>query len=988
MMTWQTRAGITFLAAVICAAAADEKPIFRIGWLEGSAMEFGLTRERWRQYKRIYPKPIVFRVGKSRARDWPYIHPGPQDGWAGKRVHTFTIHFRLKGGVSKPCFLHLALADAHRDSPPLVTVGANGREVSSQRAPKGVGVINNDLRTWGKPATLTFQIPSESLQQGENTTTVRLDDGSWIVYDFIELNTTPKPPQVETVRDDLLQALDVDEIVFAVRKLHSDGHWYANFSYYANNPKRLAYRDGTRLQKLNLRTGKLATVLEDPKGGVRDPQVHYDGKKILFSYRKGGSPYYHLYEINVDGTGLRQLTDGPNDDLEPTYLPDGDILFCSSRCNRWVNCWYTHVAVLYRCDGGGGNIRMVSSNNEHDNTPWMLPDGRVLYTRWEYVDRSQVRYHHLWVINPDGTSQMTYYGNMHAGTVMIDAKPVPGTQKVLASFSPGHGRKEHDGYLTVVDPNAGPDERSFAKRIHVSPFFRDPYPLSADRFLAVRRSSILMTDSNGAVQTVYELPENDVRAGFQCHEPRPIRSRPREPRVPSRPKRRSKTGCLALVDVTHGRKMAEVKRGEIKRLLVLETLPKPVNFSGGMEPLSMGGTFTLPRMLGTVPVEPDGSAYLEVPALRSLYFVALDENDLSVKRMQSFVTVQPGETTACAGCHENRQETPKNLSQALALRRPPSRITPIADVPDVFDFPRDIQPILDKHCLKCHDYDKRCGGVILSGDRGPMYSHSYYTLNARRQTSDGRNRDGNRAPRTIGSSASPLMKKIGGEHHDVKVSEHEHKMIRLWIETGATYPGTYAALGTGMLWSIDQRRDRRRKLSLAVKACEEAIKRRCGSCHVKQMSLPLSPFDSMGLQPRQVASPRERRAPFHREIVFNLTRPEKSVALLAPLARTAGGYGMLRKQKLAKGEAKPERAELFNDADDPDYQKILAVIREAKQQLDRMKRFDMPGFVPNQHYVREMKRYGVLAKDSPASAPIDVYAVDQAYWRSFWWSAN
>ena len=977
--------GIALLAAAICAATEDEKPIFRIGWLEGSAMEFGLTRERWRQYQRVYPKPIEFKVGKSRARDWPYIHPGPLDGWAGKRVHTFTIHFRLRAPASKPCSLHLALADTHRENPPLVTVGVNGLDLPSQRAPKGVGVINNDLRTWGKPVTLTFQIPSESLQQGENTVTVRLDDGSWMVYDFIELNTMPKPRQVEVVRDDLLEDADVDEIVFAVRKLYGDGHWYANFGYYSNNVKRIAYRDGTRLQKLNLRTGKLAAILDDPKGGVRDPQVHYEGKKILFSYRKGGTPHYHLHEINVDGTGLRQLTDGPYDDLEPTYLPDGDIMFCSSRCNRWVNCWYTHVAVLYRCDADGGNLRMVSSNNEHDNTPWVLPDGRVLYTRWEYVDRSQTRYHHLWVVNPDGTSQMTYYGNMHGGTVMIDAKPIPGTQKVLASFSPGHGRKEHDGYLTIVDPNAGPDERAFARRIHVSPFFRDPYPLSPDRFLPVRRDSILMVDSRGAVQTVYRLPESDVRAGLQCHEPRPIRSRPREPHIPSRPKLRRKTGRLALVDVTHGRKMAGVKRGEIKKLLVLETLPKPVNFSGGMEPLSIGGTFTLPRMLGTVPVEPDGSAYLEVPALRSLYFVALDENDRSVKRMQSFVTVQPGETAACAGCHEHRQETPKNLSQALALRRPPSRIKPIADVPDVFDFPRDIQPILDRHCLKCHDHDKRCGSVILTGDRGPMYSHSYYLLNARRQMADGRNGAGNRAPRTIGSSASPLMKKIEGEHHGVKASAHEHKMIRLWIETGATYPGTYAALGTGMLWGVDQRTDKRRKLSPAVQACAEVIRRRCQNCHEKHMGLPLSPFDSMGLQPRQVASPRDRRAVFHREIVFNLTRPEKSVMLLAPLARTAGGYGMARKQKPREGEAKPERVELFKDVNDPDYRTILAAIREAKQQFDTMKRFDMPGFVPNQHYVREMTRYGMLAKDAGAGTPIDVYAADQAYWRSFWW---
>ena len=103
------------------------------------------------------------------------------------------------------------------------------------------------------------------------------------------------------------------------------------------------------------------------------------------------------------GTGLRQLTDGPWDDIEPSYLPDGSIVFASSRCQRWVNCWLTQVAILCRSDVDGRNLQPLSSNNEHDNTPWPLPDGRILYTRWEYVDRSQVDYHLLWVVNPDGT---------------------------------------------------------------------------------------------------------------------------------------------------------------------------------------------------------------------------------------------------------------------------------------------------------------------------------------------------------------------------------------------------------------------------------------------------------------------------------------------------------------------------------------------------------------------------------------------------------
>jgi hypothetical protein len=207
-----------------------------------------------------------------------------------------------------------------------------------------------------------------------------------------------------------IQQSGIDEIVFAVRQPGKDGHWYANFGYWSFEPDSPLYGEGGRLCRLNLRIGKLSVLLDDPRGGVRDPQVHYEGRKILFSYRPGGQPYYHLYEIDLDGTGLRQLTDGPYDDFEPTYLPDGDIVFCSSRCKRWVPCWSTLVANLHRCNPDGGNIRMISSNIEQENTPCVLNDGRLLYTRWEYVDRSQVAFHHLWTMNPDGTREPQWLG--------------------------------------------------------------------------------------------------------------------------------------------------------------------------------------------------------------------------------------------------------------------------------------------------------------------------------------------------------------------------------------------------------------------------------------------------------------------------------------------------------------------------------------------------------------------------------------------------
>ena len=781
-----------------------------------------------------------------------------------------------------------------------------------------------------------------------------------------------EPPQGELLANALRGPLaDVQDVVFAVRAPGHDGHWYANFGYWDSDPTEMMYgTGGGRLCRLALRTGRVTDLLNDPSGGVRDPQVDYGGKKILFSYRKGGSKFYHLYEINADGSGLRQLTGGPYDDIEPTYLPDGDILFCSSRCKRWVPCYNTQVAILYRCDADGKKIRQISGNVEHDNTPAVLPDGRILYMRWEYVDRSELCFHHLWTMNPDGTGQMIYYGNTHPTTAMLDARPIPGTKKVVSIFSPGHGRKEHAGRVTIVDQAAGPDQRTHAKHLHKGVDFRDPYPLAEDLLLVARGGELLLMDGRGRTETVYALPK--AKVDYWLHEPRPLRGRVREPVAAPQADRSQATGRLVLGDVLHGRSMEGVRPGEIKKLLVLEVLPKPVGFGGVPHAMTWWGTLNFERILGTVPVEPDGSAYLEVPAMRPVFFVALDQNDLSVKRMQSFVSVMPGETLGCAGCHENRTGAPRSPSGAnlMAVKREPSVIEPIAGVPELLDFPRDVQPILDRHCLKCHNHRRRDAGVNLSGDHGPIYSHGYWTLFVRGQVIDGQNGLGGRPPRTIGSSASELMKMIDGSHHDAKLSPREVRTVRLWIETGATYAGTYAALSTGSLYGG------RIFLDFELGADFARILRaRCNACHQDELQLQAKPTWDV----HHIRKVRPRDVRFSEHLIYNFSRPERSLALIAPLRRQAGGDGVC---KSLDESGKP--AVVFRDTGDPDYRKLLALIRTGKRRLDGKRRFDSPGFRPNEHYIREMKRYGVLSAEVGPNDAIDPYATDRAYWRSLW----
>jgi hypothetical protein len=805
-----------------------------------------------------------------------------------------------------------------------------------------------------------------------------------------------------------LAKASAEEIVFAVRQPMGP-HWYENFGHSVVGEHIKAYGSGGRLGKWNTATGELTVLLDDPEGAVRDPQIHYDGDRILFSYRPGGTHYYHLYEINADGTGLRQLTDGPFDDIEPSYLPDGGIVFCSSRCNRFVPCWYTQVAILYRCDGDGGSIRPLSSNIENDNTPWILGDGRILYTRWEYVDRSREDFHHLWAMNPDGTRQMVFYGNALPGDVYLDAKPVPGTNQVVLVNSPRHGRREHEGRIALLRTDLGPNAPDAQRIIHPGVNFRDPYPWSEDSFLVAQEDTLLRMSVDGETQELFRLPRDWAAGGAWLHEPRPLRPRPREPVIPPAADLGDSTGRLLVADIYHGRHMEGVRRGAVTSLLILENLPKPVNYGGSMDPITYGGSYTLNRVLGTVPVEADGSVYAEVPPLRSLQLVALDQDDRSVKRMLSFLTVMPGEVSSCTGCHEPRTSPPPHASPSalLALRRPPSKIQPVLDTPEIFDYPRDIQPIWDRHCLACHDVDTYAGRALLTGDQGGMFTHSYFTLSARLQIADGRDlARGDYPPYTIGSAASYLMDKVDGSHHDVRLSAAELRRVKLWIDAAATFPGTYAALGSGMIGSyaaVQYGTKPRHDDSHwpALSKAKEVLSRRCSSCHTGARSLPGSPADDLGLRHhhlvygdgrprfwippwlnangggepkpgsldwmRQHADPRLQ---FSRHIVYNFSRPEKSVLLLAPLADSAGGYGIC--------------GSVFTSTEAPDYRTLLAGIQEAKEHLESIGRFSLPGFRPEAEYLREMKRYGVLPPDFQATDPIDVYQTDRRYWESLW----
>ena len=822
-----------------------------------------------------------------------------------------------------------------------------------------------------------------------------------------------------------------DEIVFAVRKPSIDGHWYGNIGYYSYDDTKPTFpiHSGGRLCVYNVVTKECRTLFDDPAGNLRDPCVHYDAEKLVFSYLPAGEKHYSLYEIDLDGSNLTRLTgmekekrpfdngaepvrtDGW-DDIEPCYLPDGGIVFCSSRVNRYVQCWLSQVATVHRCDGDGENARMLSCNIEQDNTPWVLNNGQVAYMRWEYVDRNHLVFHHLWTMNPDGTRQMIFYGNNKPGGVFLDPKPVPDSNRVAAVFSPGHGMREHYGRIALFDTNDGPDSPEGVKYISKANDHADPWAFSEETFMAASQQRIVLLDGQGNEETLYQLPDDLAKAGYWISDPRPMMKREREPIIADSTHAEKPFGTLAMVNIYRGRRMKELAPGTVRELLLYEVLPKPINYSGAMSEVSSGGTFSVERLIGSVPVSDDGSAYFNVPANTSLLFVALDAQGRCVKRMHSFTSVMPGELQTCIGCHEDRRETP-TVADGQKLRQI-TRVEPVhpqkvEGIPEIIDFNRDIQPILDRHCLECHNTRRDEGDFNISGHWGPLYSIGYQQMSWRELFGDNRvilpyetHSKSDFLPYEIGSGSSRLLKLIDEKHGNVEMPAQERRLIAFWLDAGAAYAGTYAVNSTGSIGHyVVNKNSRDDKDWPELSAYEDVLVRRCDRCHAKddeskkagtytapaQFYVQYYPHEEKQKNLFIARSMAQDGGRFNRHEIFDLTEPSESLVALTPLAKSAGGLGVC--------EAKSGEG-VLNGTDDADYQKIVDyIMRGRRYLLEENNRYTMSfdsanngpncpkRFVARPDYIREMKRYGVLPADFDPKTPIDPFQVEGDYWRMF-----
>jgi hypothetical protein len=600
--------------------------------------------------------------------------------------------------------------------------------------------------------------------------------------------------------------------------------------------------------------GRVRALLDDPGGVIRDPDASPDGRRVLFAWKKSlDEDDYHLYEMTLDDRRVRQITSGRGfADYEGIYLANGDLLFNSTRCVQTVDCWWTEVSNLFIASGDGRYLRQIGFDQVHTNYPVLAPDGRVLYTRWDYNDRGQIFPQGLFAMNPDGTGQTEVYGNNSwFPTAILHARAIPDTSKIVCVLSGHHTLQK--GWLAVIDPRRGRQENQGVQLIapvrdtpavKVDQYgqsgdqFQYPYPLDENTFLVGFRPEKPGEPSPGATNhfAIYVITSDGRREllvsdpAISCNQPIPLHRPAVAARVANRVDYRQDTGTVYLHDVYQGPGLAGVPRGSVKQLRVvaLEFRAAGVGENrnsgpGGSAlistPISIEGAWDVKRVLGNATVHEDGSACFTVPSRTPLYFQALDEKGQMIQSMRSWTTLQPGEAVSCVGCHENKNTSPPVGRASLAMLAGPRALATPYDPARGFSFIREVQPVLDRHCVRCHYLDEppryaepstaRIEPTGVDDAIRPAFSlKAAQTLEAtsRRKWSDAYRALADRRvcdwinvqsappmlpPYHAGASQSRLMRLLEDGHHGVRLSESELDRFRVWIDLLVPYCGDY-----------------------------------------------------------------------------------------------------------------------------------------------------------------------------------------------------
>jgi len=588
--------------------------------------------------------------------------------------------------------------------------------------------------------------------------------------------------------------------------------------------------------------GRLKGTKLDSTWAFLSPELSFDARKIIFAATDAKEPRhtytwdtgncYHLFELDLDGSNLKQMTDGPWNDICPCYMPNGRIALISERRGGYGRCHGRPVPsyTLHSMNYDGTDLVTLSPHETNEWFPNIDHNGMIIYTRWDYVDRGFNQAHHPWITTPDGRDSRPIHGNYPEKQrdrphFENSVRPVPGSDKLTATACCHHG--QYFGSLILIDPKVEDDDlMSSVRRITPDQLFpesenrthQDPvnygqaYPLSEDHYLCVydpfsgsaagpeNLYGIYLLDSFGNKTLLYRDPD------ISCQSPIPLRFRETPPVIPhqvlvAKPlgpgetfvpvdlKTLPATGMVGLMNVYDS--VRPIPEGtKIKSLRIVQLLPKTTPLAHVPE-IGYGNQKGARMILGTVPVEDDGSALFQLPVNIPVYFQAVDENGVAVLSMRSATYVKPGEELVCQGCHEGRHRSPKQrLSAPLAFQRSPSEIIPEVDGTKPVNYPRLIQPIWDKHCVSCHEQRQ---AIDLSDDNGMgHFSPSYANLRHFVFYFDDPGWTTSKTiPGEFGALASPLYHLLKNGHYDVELSPEEMHCIILWLDNNADFYGTY-----------------------------------------------------------------------------------------------------------------------------------------------------------------------------------------------------
>jgi hypothetical protein len=791
-------------------------------------------------------------------------------------------------------------------------------------------------------------------------------------------------------------------ILFVARPQYTNEHGTEATMYQTGEINTHCFRGGGAMKLLHLPDGEVRTLLEAPQGIIRDPEVHFDGRRVLFSMRRDVEDDYHLYEIDLtkEGSGafsrngpegasqkafltpfsLTQRTFGSRvSDIQPIYLPDDAIVFSSTRDPKYIPCQRHLMANLFKLEADGSSIRQLGFNTQFEGRASLMPDGRILYTRWEYVDKHFSSAYGLWTVNPDGTNHALYYGNYawQPGAI-ADGRIIPGTEQFVAVFTSVHDLGW--GAMVVVDRSRGLDGTAPIRRswpADVGPFmsqwdieerignrydsfmglrikYEDPYPLSDKYFLCVRQlahrghTGIFLVDTFGNEVLLHEEAPG-------CFDPMPLKPRARPPLRPPQVDPARDEGEFYVQNVYLGDYMARVEPGSVKYLRVVEAPAKRAWVPRGMGDWAAPGSgdshhpvavnwhhYNNKRVLGTVPVEADGSVYFTAPAGQFVYFQLLDAKGRMIHSMRSGTMLQPGERQGCVGCHESRLESaPAPSLSSLALGRPPNKLDGWYGPARDFSYAAEVQPVLDRYCVECHDYGPKAEAPDLSGDKGLIFSHSYVNL-MRSSPSYYRRAEHEGAdamplvstvgagpvkilpPYSWGSHRSRLVKLLDEGHYDVKLDAESLDRIVTWIDLNAPYYPSHQSY----YWRNTAGRspvDHQQLLELGKLVRESPGGAQYGWNKVNEYLC------------NQLGGLMATHGP-----LVNFTRPEHSLCLRG-----------------------------FPDASDPRYVRALELIRQGGRNLQEHPRCDMPGFVPCDAHRKQLEFLAVRQRANSGSRLVE-----------------